>query len=346
MVADNEVLHLRDNISSDLDELIDDISENNEFHINITNSPYFEIDEIPSVVSGNKTQYCAMHINIQSLPAKFEKLKDLLAQLHQKGINVDFLLICETFLNDQISPYFNIPGYNLVYKNRQNKSKGGVAIFIDKKYNYCIREDLSIFIEGEFESVFLEICSPMHKLIIGEIYRVPNTNIKNSIERFELILEMIKNYKHKIILGTDQNFDLLKLNNQINTKELLNIFYANKFIPCITKPTPITHSSATLIDNIYLSSLHYEPVQSGILLTDLSDHLPVFVFCGKYTLNNKPISLITTRSITPNKIEAINERLNSTDWNQMNNLSANDAYMYFNDKLQSIVNSIAPEKNC
>ena len=52
-----------------------------------------------------------------------------------------------------------------------------------------------------------------------------------------------------------------------------------------------------------------------------------------------------TQSITPNKIEAINGRLNSTDWNQMENLSANDAYIYFNDKLQSIVNSIVRGKS-
>ena len=97
MMGDIEVSQHGDGILPDLYELMENISENNEFHINITNSPYFEVDELSNVVSGKKTQYCAMHINIQSLPAKIEKLKDLLAELHQKGINVDFLLICETF---------------------------------------------------------------------------------------------------------------------------------------------------------------------------------------------------------------------------------------------------------
>ena len=58
--------------------------------------------------------------------------------------------------------------------------------------------------EGEFELVFLEISTPMHKLMTGEIYRVANMNIKSLIKRFEFILEMIKKYKNKIILGTDQ----------------------------------------------------------------------------------------------------------------------------------------------
>ena len=38
-------------------------------------------------------------------------------------------------------------------KTDKIKPKGGVAIYIDKKYNYTIREDVSLFIE----SVFLEI---------------------------------------------------------------------------------------------------------------------------------------------------------------------------------------------
>ena len=42
--------------------------------------------------------------------------------------------------------------------------------------------------------------------------------------------------------------------------------------------------------------------------------------------------------------QTINDRLNGTDWNEMNNLSANDAYIYFHYKLQSIVISTAPDK--
>ena len=61
------------------------------------------------------------------------------------------------------------------------------------------------------------------------------------------------NYKN-IIVGTDQNFDYLKIDNHKNTEDLLNTFMSNGLIPTITKPTCITDTSATLIDNIYVSS--------------------------------------------------------------------------------------------
>ena len=55
MMGDIEVPQHGDGIPPDLYELMENISENNEFHINITNSPYFEVGELSNVVSGKKT---------------------------------------------------------------------------------------------------------------------------------------------------------------------------------------------------------------------------------------------------------------------------------------------------
>ena len=45
--------------------------------------------------------------------------------------------------------------------------------------------------------------------------------------------------------------------------------------PLISKPTRITSSTATLIENIFTNNLE-QSMSSGILYTDLSDHLPIF----------------------------------------------------------------------
>ena len=43
----------------------------------------------------------------------------------------------------------------------------------------------------------------------------------------------------------------------------------------ITKPTRISHNSATLIDNIFTNCIHSE-LDAGIICSDISDHMPIF----------------------------------------------------------------------
>ena len=106
---------------------------------------------------------------------------------------------------------------------------------------------MAINVENEFESIFIEI-----SMIIGEIYRVPNTNETQSIERFHNITNKIKTTHCKAFIGTDQNFDLLKYDTNKNTQTLLGGFIESGFISTITKPTRVIHSTSTIIDNIYI----------------------------------------------------------------------------------------------
>ena len=72
----------------------------------------------------------------------------------------------------------------------------------------------------------------------------------------------------------DHNLDLLKHHQDTNTQNFLKLMPQNFIMPSITKPTCITKDTATLIDNICsLSELHAKQL-SGILVSNLSDHLP------------------------------------------------------------------------
>ena len=183
----------------------------------------------------------------------------------------------------------------------------------------------------------------MHKLIIREIYIVPNYNTKESLDKYNTIISKLETYHHTIRIGTDQNFDLLKVETHNATKQLLSHFLNNQMIPCITKPTRITHTSATLIDNIYVTSQHCQHIQSGIITYDLSDHLPVFVFFGQ---NNKKNNTHTkrTRSLNKDKIQRINDKLKTVHWETILNSTTNQDYSVFSSTLNNIIDEIAPEK--
>ena len=54
--------------------------------------------------------------------------------------------------------------------------------------------------------------------------------------------------------------------------------FSNACIPLICRPTRITPTTATLIDNIYSNDLTGNENQiNGISYADISDHLPIFV---------------------------------------------------------------------
>ena len=55
----------------------------------------------------------------------------------------------------------------------------------------------------------------------------------------------------------------------------LNRLLACGFYPCIDKPTRVTETSATLIDNI-LTNVHNNNSMSGDWVADVADHLPVY----------------------------------------------------------------------
>lgn len=256
-------------------DIIEEIIEQNS-----TNCKYLELDKLEKPVKYDYLS-CALHINIHSLPAKLDDLKHIIHSLNQQQIPVHFILLCETFLNDHNSSLCNIEGYNLVCENRKSNSRGGVAIYVLKSLPFTIRHDLSINIDKEFESLFIEVKQASSNIIVGEIYRVPNSNATLSVERFHTIINKLKETKHNVILGTDQNFDLLKYETDKNTKELLDGIISAGFLPTITKPTRITHSSATLIDNIYLKGFNYYTFSANIIDTDISDHLPLIAYMGK-----------------------------------------------------------------
>ncbi len=180
----------------DLNEILNklyDEDDNDRFNMNNNEanmfdliSPYVNVNDLnckmfkPSTKSNCNSMHTALHINIQSLPAKIDNLKLLIHELHEKHIEVDFILLCETFLTDNNQNHVDIAGYNLVCKNRPNSNRGGVAIYINSKYNFKLREDIAINIPGTFESIFVEITSNNFNGIIGEIYCVPNTSEINS----------------------------------------------------------------------------------------------------------------------------------------------------------------------
>ena len=131
--------------------------ETNPFNSAELNSNYYDVNDIlPDKFSHNNFQCKVLHLTIPGLSSKVDQLETLLSELSDAHVEIDYILLCETFVNDDNAHIFKLPNYNFNYKNRKIKAKGGVAIYIRDNIQYNLREDLSILIEGEFESIFIE----------------------------------------------------------------------------------------------------------------------------------------------------------------------------------------------
>ena len=113
----------------------------------------------------------------------------------------------------------------------------------------------------------------------------------------------------------DFNIDLLKYNQCNFSNQLFNQFSSSGFMQIIIKPTRITRSTATLIDNIFTTNLQQNEHLNGVILNDISDHLPIFSITDFETLQrNNTIDYFTSRIITNPSIEAFASKLQSYDW--------------------------------
>lgn len=347
----DDILNLNrdvDNLISCLDEYSkSDDSENK--HNVLNSSMYYNDNEILNFMQcTTKNNYKVMHLNIQSLPSKFCSLQELVDNFETNNVKLDFILLCETFLHSGNSNLFQLQGYTFVCRNRSNMARGGVAIYIRDEIEFTERRDLEIYVEGEFESIFIEIensGSLKPRTVVGEIYRVPNSNPETSIERYDEVLMKLKDTSN-VIIGTDQNFDLLKINTQKHTANLYDTMFSNQVIPTITKPTRFTSHSATLIDNIYIKYNPKLEIDSAILVDDISDHLPVFCLikhCVRKPVTKEPL-IFYKRRLNDKSINIIKETLDSINWDYLDYMPAESTCDNFINKLNKILDTYAPLK--
>ena len=125
------------------------------------------------------------------------------------------------------------------------------------------------------ETQFIEIIKENCKLLIISIYQPPRANAILYIDKLSKLLSIISGDGFdEIILFWDFNVDILNHDNNRNTLNRIDSLLSQSFIPIITKPSLITNQTETLIDNIFIT----KPSRfvSGILISKLSDHLPLF----------------------------------------------------------------------
>lgn len=213
-----------------------------------------------------------IHFNSRSLYANFQSIKYYLSQF-KKPFNI--IAVTETWINAERGSDFFIKRYGFHCTSRANGPGGGVALFVEEGLSYKVLDNLSVAIDDTMESITIEIeLVRMKYVIVSCVYRKPGSNIDTFITVMERLFISAKQ-KNSYICG-DYNIDLLNPNKHKSTEEFIELMYSMSLFPTITKPTRITSHCASLIDNIFTNNIKSKLI-SGILMNDISDHLPVFL---------------------------------------------------------------------
>ena len=279
-----------------------------------------------------------MHYNIRSLFSKIDSLNSLLQET-----SVDVCLLNESWLNDYNRSRCNFVEYNLESVEHSHRKGGGVGILISKDLDYKRVRSLELK-SNCFESCVVDLKPSNGKiLMVASLYRPPNSNVRDFMTIFNCFLNKISDSNKEYIIGMDHNFDLLKYSKHDLTQDLLELILDHGMFPAIALPTRITKTTATLIDNIFESKNLFKNYTIGVLINDLSDHLPcLLVSQGARALWNE-LRQVYCKKITPKIIKLIQEKLKRKDWsNIVYNKDLNSAFESFHNNLLSIVDSEAP----
>ena len=112
-------------------------------------------------------------------------------------------------------------------------------------------------------------------ILIGVIYRPPNTPVQQINEYLKALLDDIKVSQLPCYLLGDFNMNLMNYANHNHTSDYLDIMYSNGFIPVTKRPTRVTDRSATLIDHIFVNCYENNvSMYQGILVSDVTGHYP------------------------------------------------------------------------
>ena len=140
----------------------------------------------------------------------------------------------------------------------------------------------------------------------------------------------------------DHNLDFLKSHLHENTQGFINCNLDNDLFPVITRPTRITHSSATLIDNIFLGSRFTGQATSRIIVDDISDHLPCVTVIGNLLPTKSKKREITSRDVRQKNLDFLNQELSMLIPKLQSDTDTNTQFNDFHMLLQTAIQNHCP----
>lgn len=310
---------------------------------------YYLNENLDEAIDTNKCNMSLFHHNIRSLN---KHSNDIMNYLSATKHNFHIYGFTETWFNSvDDANLVNINGYTMVNSIRQDRRGGGASLFIDSNIDFEIRSDLEVNC-ADCDSVFIEINNHGRSKnnIIAVVYRPETVKIEDFFTELTCVFNKLNDENKPAYIMGDYNIDILKHDVVRKANDFVNLIFSHGFLPTIDRPTRVTDHSATLIDNIITNDI-VAKIDSGVLITDLSDHFPIFLTSYQKSLvypskHNSNSTTKQTRQLKSDNIRGLNNNLSIIQWNDVYHESnCEAAYQVFHDKLSNIYNIHCPIKS-
>ena len=249
-------------------------------------SLYHDLDNIVMELQPFKNDFIIISLNVESLNAKIDKLRELLAILEDNNIYISSIVLQETWLseNADLAALHLENFHEPIHQGYICGRKGGLMTYVNSKYKKPIKRKNIYKSSKDWEALIVDVSGETlpSKITILNFYRPPRENYSNaSIQKFmtpfEPIIKKLAKENSTLVVCGDSNINLLRLENWEKCQEYFDLLVSQHLFPSITHPTRFSKHRATLIDHIFCRErIDMKILKSGIILTKISDHLPCF----------------------------------------------------------------------
>ena len=173
--------------------------------------------------------------------------------------------------------YVELPGYDLYYKNRENKHGGRVAAYVRDSLKCKIQKEF-FSLDSDIEHLWLELQGKNRHshLLIGVFYQ-PNFKTKSKLEWLKKFDSFVNNISRKwnglLLITVDFNIDFVATERTIS-KYYNDILNSHHLFQVIAKPT---RKNTSLIDHFITSKPEKIKLKDVLPCCEINDH------DGRYT---------------------------------------------------------------
>ena len=289
---------------------------------NLYECSYIEENQMSNVCRpGSSNNLLVIGLNVQTCGAKVDKLKAFLDELLVSNCKLpDVLALQETCIPNGTTPAV-IPGYHPILFNSRSISRGGgVGLLVKDNISFHLNQELSFFIDRVFESIAITIILCGRKVTVISIYKPPSSPLLTNNELLDGFLinlhKLLSIAPSNSIISMDSNINLM-LKTSCSIK-LIDTFEGWGFTNCINLATRFNQTGATLIDQIFLNTNLLG--KSGVILTDLSDHLPTYISLDFRKSSDKPNNKTMRRIFSKENYDLFRNSLSQLNWESVTEL--------------------------